>query len=74
MNLFDYLWKRVKIECVNGRIYKGYYVTAYCSADDNIDAEDDIERNEESIGIKSDKSSKSGIELYKSEIKAIELF
>ncbi|MDD6488861.1 MAG: hypothetical protein PUG48_03465 [Clostridia bacterium] len=73
MNLLDYLWKKVDIECCNGKTYKGYYVTAYCSADDNIDADDYIERNEESIGIKPDKKSKSGIELYKSEIKTIKL-
>lgn len=65
MDLQDYLFKNVIVTDTEGRMHKGY-VDLYASAYDNDDTE-------ESIGIIPTKSSMSGIELYASEIKAIEI-
>ena len=63
MELQDYLFKNVIIEDTEGKTHKGY-VDLYSSAYDNDDTE-------ESIGIIPTKNTKSGIELYASEIKSI---
>ena len=67
MKLSNCLWKKVDIKCIDGKLYKGYYVVAYNDKYDNID------ENEDSIGIKPSKTSKSGIELFESQIKDIEI-
>ena len=65
MKLSDYLWKKVSINCVDGKLYRGHYVVAYNDRYDNID------EGEDSIGIKPDKTLKSGIELFEWKIKSI---
>ncbi len=65
IKLSNYLFKTVHIVDTAGDEYDGY-VDTYTSAPDN-------DGTEESIGILPDKNAKSGIELYASEIKSIEM-
>jgi hypothetical protein len=63
--LEKYLFKFVKVTDTDGVIHSGY-VDIYTSAEDNDAAE-------ESIGIIPEKNAREGVELYKSEIKSIEV-
>lgn len=65
IELYDCLNKNVEVIDNEGNKYKGY-VDMYISKADNDDTE-------ESIGIIPNKDAKSGIELYASEIKSIQI-
>lgn len=65
IDLSNFLFKTVILEDTDNNIYKGY-VDMYESSADN-------DSNEDSIGIITDSISKTGIELYQSEIKSIKL-
>ncbi len=65
-HLSEYEFKFVNIVDTYGKEYKNYYVYLYTSAANN-------EENEASIGILPSRESKSGVELFRSEIKSIEL-
>ncbi len=62
--LRDYLFKYVKVIDTDGETHRGF-VDTYTSAADNDDTEP-------SISLLPNENSKSGIELYRSEIKSIE--
>ena len=67
MKLLDYLWKKVNIKCKDGKEYHNCYVVAYDDKYDNVD------QNEDSIGIKHDKKDNYGVEMFESEIEPIEI-
>lgn len=67
MNLRDYLWKKVNIKCKDGREFSDHLVVAY---DDRYD---NVEPNEDGIGIMKNKDDDYGIEIYESEIESIEI-
>ena len=64
-NLNKYEFKTVRVTATDGTVYTGF-VDLYTSAADNDDTE-------ESICILPTRVSKSGIELYASEIHAVEI-
>ena len=65
INLENFCGKNAEITYVTGAKYKGF-VDSYSSAYDNDDTED-------SISVFPDKHSKTGIEVFQSEIKSIEI-
>lgn len=67
LNLGAYVNKKVNIECYDGDRYEKYYVYGFTIWYDNDD------REEDSIDIIADENSDSGITLYESEIKNIEI-
>lgn len=67
MKLLEYLWKKVNIKCKDGKEYHNCYVVAYDDKYDNVD------QNEDSIGIKHDKKDNYGVEIFESEIEFIEI-
>lgn len=67
MNLRDYLWKKVNIKCKDGRQFHDYLVDAY---DDRYD---NVEPDEDGIGIVKNEDDDHGIEIYESEIESIEV-
>ena len=64
-NLSKYEFKTVRVTATDGAVRTGF-VDLYTSAADNDDTED-------SIGIIPTRTSKSGTELYASEIQSIEI-
>lgn len=66
MNLCDFLGKKVNIKCKDGREFLDYLVVAY---DDRFD---NVEPDEDGIGIMKNIDDNHGIEIYESEIKSIE--
>ena len=67
MNLSHYLWKKVNIRCKDGRFFSEHYVVAY---DDRYD---NVEPDEDGIGIVKNKDDNYGVEIYESEIESIEI-
>ena len=67
MNLETYVNKKVNIECYDGVKYEKYYVYGFTIWYDNDD------REEDSIDIMVNENSNSGVTLYASEIKSIEI-
>jgi hypothetical protein len=65
LKLSDYAGKKVKIIDIDNKIYKGI-VLGYTKAIDN-------DENEASIDVFPTKTSVSGVELFESEIKSIEI-
>lgn len=67
MNLQNFLWKKVNVKCKDGKEYINYFVVAYDDKYDNVD------QNEDSIGIQKNPKDNFGIEIFESEIEHIEL-
>ena len=67
MNLSHYLWKKVNIRCKDVRFFSEHYVVAY---DDRYD---NVEPDEDGIGIVKNKDDNYGVEIYESEIESIEI-
>ena len=67
MNLEEYVGNNVNITTADGKEYKNYYVAMFSDATDNV------EPNEDCIGLKEREDSDGGIILYQSEIKSIEI-
>lgn len=67
MTLLNFLWKKVNIVCKDGRKFEGYRVVAY---DDKYD---NVEPDEDGIGIVCDLNDDFGVEIYESEIESIEI-
>lgn len=67
MNLEKFVGKSVNITTTSGKEYKNFYVAIFWDYTDNV------ETNEDSIGLKENEISDGGIVLYQSEIKSIEI-
>lgn len=65
ISLYDYLYKNVTIITTDGEKYTGYV--------DFFESPYENESDEDSIGLLDSKNSHSGIELYQSQIKSIEI-
>lgn len=67
MNLEEFVGKNVNITTTDGKEYNHFYVAMFWDYTDNVETEED------SIGLKKNESSDGGIILYQSEIKNIEI-
>lgn len=70
-HLLEYLYKKVKVICIDDKVFIGD-VTDYTCADDNKDYQE-IDYDSFSISQKTSDGEEYGVEIYQNEIKSIEV-